>query len=1160
MPFTPAQTKAIETRDVSMVVSAGAGSGKTTVMTERILRSVLDGRDINRYLIVTFTKAAAADVREKLYRGLMKAQAEDPKNRHIARQLMSLPSADISTVHAFCYSRIKASFSLLGITPDVRAADETEANLLLEEAMEKAVNEGYEKEKEHFLLLAEAFSGRRNDKKIGESMLAMYKSLRVYPHPFEFLQELIDELEADCENKSYEDTAVCKIIMTEAKECLLTLRGQISDLCRFAEDAGEEVIIPALYGLLEATDNLISLFPAGYSVTRTGITALKNPRMPAKGFADDTAKEYIAQTKNEIFEEIKKIKTRFFPFSAETNLNDMRYSLRIIKAAKEFLKEFDFLYTRAKEKAGVIDFPDQEHLMLALLEKDGEPTPLCEELKQNFDEIYVDEYQDTNPLQDRIFSLLSGSNRFMVGDVKQSIYRFRSAHPDIFMSYCRVFGTADFPRTEKVVLRENFRCDKNIIDFCNKIFTGIPELCRQMNYIDESLLFAKDKNIGDNPVHFTVITDGYEYDAEEKQKAEATYIANQINSLVGKEYNNDGTLIKYGDIAILFTALKSNVSVYTKVFEECNIPCRAEKSESFTDRQEILLAIAALKTIDNPTSDIPLAATMRSPLFGFNADEMLKVRRSVKSDCLYDCVQAAAKAWRNDREKGKSYRSFPPVLKATPIPRRILKAGSGYISKSISDKCKNLLSRIHTWRISAEGTPSHRFIWRFYNESGIVSAVLSEENGEKRYRNLMLLYEYARSYESVSFKGLSAFLKYLGSVDGLEEARSPDDGGNTVKLMTIHRSKGLEFPVVFLADTDRAFRLRDNGNVLIRKDGIGIKFSQYDGMVVKNNCITDSLLIKETADQISEEARKLYVALTRARERLYVTAKSEDVTDLGGDMRTARCHADWIAESIGLSSAEGWAVTQIKAEDIAPEFGEERKKVFSSPEEDIRTPLEFVYTHPGADIPAKISVSEIRPGLLEEEEYTRTVKRSSVLRKPAFLGAHAVTAADKGTANHLFMQFASFENTVKKGAEAEANRLAERGFITPEQLSYMDFGSINKFFTSDLYRRMCESAETHREKRFSVEESDRVVGGTGKEKILVQGVIDCFFRNPDGTYTVVDYKTDRVKEGSTLISRHKAQLSFYSSAVERMTGAKVSKAVLYSFALGEEIEVDVADI
>lgn len=1160
MPFTTAQTKAIETRGVSLVVSAGAGSGKTTVMTERILRSVLDGRDINRYLIVTFTKAAAADVREKLYRGLMKAQAEDPKNRHIARQLMSLPSADISTVHAFCYSKIKASFSLLGITPDVRAADDTEANLLLEEAMEKAVNEGYEKEKEHFLLLADAFSGRRNDKRLGESMLAMYKSLRVYPHPFDFLQKLINDLEADCKNNRYEDTAVCKIIMTEAKECLLTVREQVSALCRFTEDAGEEVIIPALYGLLEETDNLIALFPAGYSAVKESLNLIKNPRMPAKGFADEGAKEYISQTKNEIFEEIKKIKTRFFLFSAETNLADMRYSLKIIKAAKEFLTEFDSLYTRSKEKTGVIDFPDQEHLMLSLLEKDGMPTPLCEELKQSFDQIYVDEYQDTNPLQDRIFSLLSGDNRFMVGDVKQSIYRFRSAHPDIFMSYCRVFGTEKYPKTEKVVLRENFRCDKNIIDFCNKVFTGIPELCRQMNYTDEALVFAKDKDTGNTPVRFTVITGGYEMDAEEKQIAEATYIANEINSLVGKVTKNDGTHIRYGDIALLFTALKSNVSVYTKVFEECNIPCRAEKSESFTDRQEILLAVAALKTIDNPTSDIPLAATMRSPLFGFTADEMLKVRRSVKTDCLYDCVQAAAKAWRNDREKGKHYFSFPPVLKATPIPRRFLKAEGGYISKALSDKCKTLLSRIHTWRIGAEGTPAHRFIWQFYNESGIVSAVLSEENGEKRYRNLMLLYEYARSYESVSFKGLSAFLKYLDSVDGLEEAKSPDDGGNTVKLMTIHRSKGLEFPMVFLADTDRAFRLRDSGNVLIRKDGIGIKFSQYDGMVVKNNCITDSLLIKETTDQISEEARKLYVALTRARERLYVTAKSEEISDLGGDMRTARCHGDWIAESVGTEPCEGYVFEQINAEDIRPIAADEGEKVFLPPEKDIRTPLEFVYTHPGADIPAKISVSEIRPGLLEEEEYTRTVKRSSVLRKPAFLGSHLFTAADKGTASHLFMQFASFENAVAQGAEAEANRLAERGYITPEQLSLMDFDAINKFFASDLYRRMCESTETHREKRFSVEESDRVVGGTGKEKILVQGVIDCFFRNPDGTYTVVDYKTDRVKEKDTLIARHKPQLSFYVSAVERMTGAKVSKAVLYSFALGEEIEVKVTSI
>lgn len=1160
MPFTPAQDRAIQTKDCSMVVSAGAGSGKTTVMTERILRSVLNGSDINRYLIVTFTKAAAADVREKLYRGLMKAQAQAPSDRHIARQLMSLPAADISTVHAFCYSRIKASFSLLGITPDVRAADETESNILLEESMEKALNAGYESEKAEFLLLADAFSGRRNDKRLAETMLTMYKNLRVYPHFWDFAQALIEKLEKDCEKTRYEDTDVWATISAEAKQGVLTARESLAELCRYAEDEGEKVFLPGLYGLLDQLDTLISLFPAGYTALREAINGIKNPRVPSKGFESAEAKEYISEYKNRVFEQIKEIKTRFFLFSAETNSADMRRSLEIIKAAVSFLKEFESVYSAAKKKAGVIDFPDQEHLMLSLLEKDGEPTPLCEEMRKSFDEIYVDEYQDTNPLQDRIFTLLSRDNRFMVGDVKQSIYRFRSAHPDIFTAYCNTFGKENHPRTEKVVLRENFRCDKNIIDFCNRVFLGIPELCRQMNYEEESLVYAKDKDTGDTPVCFAVITGGADFTAEEKQKAEAVYVANEINALVSGATKNDGTPVRYGDIALLFTALKSNVSVYTKVFEECNIPCRAEKSESFLDRQEILLAVAALKTVDNPTSDIPLASAMRSPLFGFTSDEMLKIRRCVKTDCLYDCVQAAAKAWKDSREKQKRYRAFPSVRGATPVPRRILKAEGGYISRPVSDKCKKLLSRIHTWRIAAEGVPAHRFIWQFYNESGIISAVLAEDNGEKRYRNLMLLYEYARNYESVSYKGLSAFLQYLDSTEGLEEAKNPDDGGNTVKLMTIHRSKGLEFPVVFLCDTDRRFRLRDGGDTVIRKDGIGVRFSQYDGMLTRNNCVTDSLLIKEMRDQISEEARKLYVALTRARERLYITAKAENIRDLGGDMRTAQCHADWIAESVGTDSRSGYIFTQTDAETVQPQAGTQNADIFCPPETDIEKIIDFTYSLPGSNIPAKISVSEIRPGLLEEEEYTRTVKTGSVLRKPAFMGAHAVTAADKGTANHLFMQFASFENAVENGAEAEAKRLAEKGFITYEQLELMNFKALDGFFVSDLYRRMCESSELHREKRFSVLQSDICVGGTGEENILVQGVIDCFFKNPDGTYTVVDYKTDRTTDKDLLVSRHKAQISFYCSAVQRMTGGNVSKAVIYSFSMGKEIEVNITKI
>lgn len=1150
--FTPSQTKAIETKDVSIVVSAGAGSGKTTVMTERILRSILNGSDINRYLIVTFTKAAAADVREKLYKRLMKAQAQNPADRHIARQLMSLPGADISTVHAFCFSRIKRSFSLLGITPDIRAADETETNLLMNESMEKALNQGYEGGKEGFLLLADGFSGRKSDKRFAEAMLGLYKALRVYPHPWEFLDKLIIFLEADCAKERYEDTEVCAVITEEARECLLTAGEESVYLCRYAESRGEEVFAPALYGFTDAIDGILSMFPAGYSAVRESIKALKNPRLPLKGYNSAEEKEYIARYKNRIFDEIKEIRGRYFNFSSETNLEDMKTSLDLIKAAREFLKEFESIYSETKRKNGVIDFSDQEHLMLSLLERDGSPTQLCMDMREGFDEIYVDEYQDTNPLQDRIFTLLSGNNRFMVGDVKQSIYRFRSAHPDIFRGYCNTYGQDK--NSEKVILRENFRCDKNIISFCNRVFSGIPEICAQMNYQEESLIFAKNENTGDHPAVFTAIINQKEAAAEERQTAEAKYIANEINGLIGKP-KNDGTPIQYGDIAVLFTALKSNISVFTEVFEKAGIPCRAEKSENLLDRQEILLAVSALKAVDNPTADIPLAAVMRSPLFGFTADEMLKIRRSVKSDCLYDCVLGAAKAWRDGREKGKSYRPFPSVLGATPVPRRIVKAEIGYISREISEKCKKLLSRIHLWRISAEGTPTHRFIWQIYNESGLIPAVLSEEGGEKRYRNLMLLYDYARRYEESSFKGLSAFLKYLEETESLEEAKAPDDGGNTVKLMTIHRSKGLEFPVVFLADTDRAFRLRDSGDFVLRKDGIGVKFSQHNGMLTKNNCVTDSLLIKETRDQTAEEARKLYVALTRARERLYVTAKCEDLSDLDGDMRTGKCHADWICRATERKDTPYLTFLTVHADTAELVAAGRRTQGYLPPEKDIRSVLEFSYSQKGWDIPAKISVSEIRPGLLEEEEYTRTVKASSILRKPRSLSEQIFTAADKGTANHLFMQFASFENAVQAGAETEAKRLAEKGFITPEQLSLMDFKALEKFFVSDLYRRMSASGQVYREKRFSVEESDVVVGGTGSEKILVQGVIDCFFQNPDGTYTVVDYKTDRTRDKEKLISRHKTQIGFYCTAVERMTGRKVSKAVIYSFSIGDEVEV-----
>ncbi|MBO5981210.1 MAG: UvrD-helicase domain-containing protein, partial [Clostridia bacterium] len=958
--------------------------------------------------------------------------------------------------------------------------------------------------------------------------------------------------ELNCENAEYTNTEVCAVIMDEARECILTARDNTESLCKYAADVNEEVYLPSLYAFAEDLDTLLSLFPAGYDGVREYINAFKNPRLPTKGYKSEAEKDKIYELKNNIFEEIKNIRKRFFLYSSKANLEDMKTNCALIKAAKDFLFEFDDTYTNVKEKAGVIDFSDQEHLMLKLLEKDGNPTPLCLEIKKQFDEIYVDEYQDTNPLQDRIFTLLSADNRFMVGDVKQSIYRFRSAHPDIFKSYCNTFGKTK--NTEKVILRENFRCDENIILFCNKVFSGIKEISDSMNYSEEALIFAKKENLGANPVCFTLIKGEKEMTAEEKQIAEAEYIATRINGLLGLP-KNDGTPIRYGDIAILFTALKNNISIYKKVFEKAHLPFKAEKSESFLDKQEILLAIAGLKAIDNPTADIPLASIMRSPLFNFTADEILKIRRCVKSDCLYDCLQGAANAFKEEREKKKRYRCFPSVLGAVPAPRRIIKAEKGHISKEISLKCKRMLSALHLWRLGAEGIPAHRFIWQFYNESGIISAVLKEKGGEKKHRNLMLLYDFARRYEENSYKGLNAFLKYLDETEELEEAKAPDDGGNTVKLMTIHRSKGLEFPVVFLADTDREFKGKDGVDFVLRKDGIGVRFSEANGMLTKNNCVTDSLLIKELYDSTAEEARKLYVALTRGRERLFVTAKAEDISLLGGNMRTGKCHADWIIESLGTENTDFYTFKTVLASDVSAQSGEGEKREFLPPDLDIRSPLEFVYLQSGWDTPAKISVSEIRRGLLEEEEYTRTVRQSSILRKPKFLGTKQVSAADKGTANHLFMQFADFELASFLGTEAEAKRLAEKGFVTKEQLELMDFKALDKFFVSPLYDRMCKSKAMYLENRFSVEESDIVVGGTGKEKILVQGVIDCFFQNPDGTYTVVDYKTDRTTDKNELISRHGAQISFYCAAVQRMTGKPVTNAVIYSFSIGDEVEV-----
>ncbi len=1151
--FTASQTEAIQNRRGSMVVSAGAGSGKTTVMTRRILESVLEGNDINRFLIVTYTKAAAADVREKLYKALMQAQTEHPENRHIARQLLSLPAADISTVHAFCFSRIKQSFSLLGLSPKVRAADETETKAIMEKAMDRALSAGYESEIAGFEILTDTLCGRKDDRRLASAMLHLYRELRVYPYMWDFADSLAAEAQAEGEKHAYEQTEVCKTVTEDAYRIILSLREQSEYLCREVEEMGETACLPALYGFTEELDTLISLFPAGYTGLREYLSTVKNPSLPRKGIINEENKAYIAEQKNKLHDVIKNLRKTCFALSAEHNLRDIRRNGVVLRAAVDFLKEFDKIYTALKKEEGVIDFADQEHLMLSLLEQNGEPTRMCLDLREYFTQVYIDEYQYTNPLQDRIFTLLSHDNRFMVGDVKQSIYRFRSAHPDIFKNYCSVYGKAE--NTTKVVLRENFRCDKNIIDFCNRTFSASESIKEELNYGEESLIFAKNENTGEHPVNLTLLLCDKEQTAEQKQESEASYIATQIKQLV-TQTKNDGSPITYGDIAVLFSALVSNAPIYMRVFEQAGIPVRTEKSENLLTKPEILLAISLLKAVDNPTADIPLASVMRSPLLGFNADEMYKIRRCAKTDCLYDCLLAASAAHKEGRLKNRHFRVYPAPSGATPIPRVLPKIFTELITPGLSRKCKDAVTRLHMWRVAAEGVPAHRFIWQLYSESGLTNAVLTEKSGEKQHRNLMLLYEYARRYEESSFKGLNAFIKHLDETEQLSEAKPADDGGNTVKLMTVHSSKGLEFPAVFLADTDRKFNLRAEGDCIVRKDGIGIKFSEYGGLLTKGNCVLDSLRIKETAEQKAEEARKLYVALTRARERLYITAKYTDENPAAGDLHTGESHSAWLLNAVWEDTAF-CRVNRVSTEGLSGEQAAPAGREAAPPKTDFAAPLRFAYTHGGTATPAKISVSQIRIGLLEEEEYVHTVSRTSVLARPEFLHKKMPTPADRGTANHLFMQFADFSAAELRGSRYEADRLAEKGYITLEQRDIMNFSALDKFFASDLYKRMVKAKRIYREKRFSLEASDIYVGGEGKEQILVQGVIDCFFENPDGSYTVVDYKTDSTTDKAELIARHKAQLGFYKIAVEKMTVGSVSQALIYSFSMGKEITVEV---
>lgn len=1153
--WTTSQLHAIHAEGKSLLVSAGAGSGKTTVLTQRIIERIRRGDSVMDFLVVTFTNASAADLKEKLYGAISRLAAENPREKRYRTQLYLLPSASISTIDSFCLGLVRANFQTLGISPNVRTADEQEARMLAMDAMEEIADAFYEEagregRAEDFSLLADTFSGAKSDEEFLKTMLDLYGKLRAFDDPFGWLEEKGNGLQADAASLELHGDLYRTAIGAHLRDLLA------SRLEALAEDADElYVYIAASEGAPDNLENakfwqaqtqlLADAARQGYALfseAGQAFLATKIPRISYGALSEDDRTLYD-KGRARIRKQLEQLLQNFIVDPAEC-ARQFAQTGRILLAMHAFLTAFDRRYAEMKREKGVIDFSDAPHFLLRLLEQDGKPTPLCLSMREQIKEIYIDEYQDVSPLQDRLFSLLSsGNNRFMVGDVKQSIYRFRNAYPDIFLGYKDRF--ADYAEGEndpavqaaRIFLRENFRCGEQVIRFVNLLFrASTAGTAYEREYRGEELVFAKRTEAPQIPV--TVAVAPYDKDKDEAAEREAAYIAEEILRLVenGSETREtpEGPMsYRYQDVTLLFRKVRGYTEVYERALRARGIPYKVTAEEPFFEQPEILLAIAILKAIDDPTDDISLFAMLRSPVADFTAGEIYAIRQAMKG--------------------------------AGPLYRALQHAAEGTVEEALARKCAAFLAELSDFRSFAEGMPCHAFLWELYTRCGLLPLCSRKER-----RGLLLLYEYARKFETTGYKGLSGFLSYLKTAEekGIELPGSGEGGdADRVLLTSIHRSKGLEYAAVFLCDCDRGlFSDRAKTFTLLRNDGIFFKLKDFERLTVRDTLLNRYAALAEREAEHGEELRKLYVACTRARERLYLTGKC-----VRGELARGSFHPRSPRSFLDLAL---YAVNTEEEPDCRVlveigETGEEAKPAVHVPvpeaqdaaflTEEAEEAIRFVYPHVGSGLPAKVSVSALKEGALSGSETSLAAvaySASSLLCAPSFCGEEpqtADTAAAAGTANHLFLQFCRWENVEQNGVRAEIERLKSSRMLDERQLALLDEQGLEQFFRSSLYARMRASSALYREQRFSVRAPATIIGGDEGEEVLLQGVIDCFFAEPDGSMTIVDYKTDRVKDGAALRRKHAVQLACYRLAVEKMTGRPVKETLIWSFYLNQEI-------
>ncbi len=1150
--FTPSQSKAISHTGSDLLISAGAGSGKTATLTERIIRKLLSGADISKMLVVTFTKEAANELKSRITSAIASELKKDPSNEHLRRQIVKMSSADVSTIHSFCLKVIRPNFDKLDIDSDFRIGEENEIETIKKEAMSEVVDSFYEagEPDTDFLIVSDCYSQLSREDALDEKLLTLYNQLCSTSL---FLDTLLvsSELSGD-----FMESAFGKVLLDEIKRfvCHYTpIYQKIIDNIMTVD--GTPKYLSAFTSDLDYLNRLENALGAPKYSTFKGIFDSYEP-VPLRGLKDSGTNTDLAKMVRDKFKKTMKehFKESLFSSSEESLAYSFTQNSKICSAMHKILTKFNEEFASKKRKWGICDFNDIERLAYkVLVNEDGTPTEIAKKISCEYDEIYIDEYQDTNSVQDAIFSSISKNNRFMVGDIKQSIYRFRSAEPEIFSSYRTSFEDITTENSETstgktIFMSENFRCDKSVISFTNDVSDYMFFNSNGIPYKKQDNLIYKKPNPEsyrgvDCEVRLldrALLDEGSEADHEVLQ---ARYVAKRIyNMLNGERLPNDKP-IKPKDIAILLRKGRHK-SNYIEALNELGINAEYIDDIKFFEKPHILLLISLLNVIDSPYKDTYLAGALHSPVFGFTLDELIKIRKNSREEALYTALL--------------NYQ------------------GDAVIEEKIN-AFKNRLSAMQASVIKMNAYEAVSYVMR---ESGLLSA-----SGAVERKDLIRFYNQAREYEKNSYKGLYKFLIYIEDIKSSSAKEtvftSKDD---CVRIMSVHASKGLEFEICFLCNTETGFTLQDTKEPILFERHLGIAgYVGNTGGLVKYNTLLRkcaSLAIdKATKD---EEMRVLYVSMTRARTKLIITASSLDagkqldvIKELApytsqSYIYSQKSHIDYILNTI--YSPKDYVDFDIVDPNTLLEVGmgaeiadgeiDTAKALSYQKTLNARFNYKYQYDYL-SKLPSKLSVSRLRPNILDETDNEEVDVSKPLESLPKFLssGSSEVKASDRGTATHIFMQFCDFKALVENGFESELERLVDKSYISKKDAELINSNHIEAFIKSALLEKMLKSKKMYREFRFNVmlpatglSEDERV----SREKVLVQGVIDSVFEDENGNLVLVDYKTDSVTEQNyieVLTKKHKTQLSYYKRAIELMFERPVFKTLVYSVPLAKTVEL-----